>query len=289
MPKGAPPTDLPPGGWAEAEQGKGRRDHGVDLPPVELVSPENLEKRWLLAAQAVGLDPNVVYHPCSGNYKTPSVVFPNARVIYVEKDARAVAAFRKEGYEAHETSATEFTPDVPVDLLILLNPAILSEHPASTVRSGGYVFCNDYHGTASELNRNEAFEFVGVVIPTEDGYKFDKANLEDYWQEVGTDEEFRNARLDPFGAVSYEGAQGHVAKFEPGATDVLQAYGRVLDRARIEFSERMRALSEEFGGTYGVNTDPAREEILMMRGRVLKTLLPKKKGSVDDIFVFRKK
>lgn len=285
-----PPTDLPPGASVEAGQSDESRPRQAELPPVELISSEDLEKRWLLASHALGLDPKVVYHPCSGNYKTPSVIFPAARVIYVEKDPRAVAAFQREGYEACEASATEFTPDVPVDLLILLNPVISSEHPASTVRNGGYVFTNNYHGNASQLKEDENFELVGVVVSDGDGYQFDQEHLEEYWQTVETDEEFKKARAG-WTTVSFEYAQKVVQSLRPDATEVLPVYKQAIAEAREAYRRRISENLNliENANASGVDLDPDKKTDFYVNGRILSANFPTKKGSTDDIYVFRRK
>ena len=284
----SPPTDLPPGASVEAGQSDEPRPRQAELPPVELISSEDLEKRWLLASQALGLNPKVVYHPCSGNYKTPSVIFPEAQVIYVEKDSRAVAAFQREGYEAHEASATEFTPEEPVDLLILLNPVIPSKHPASTVRSGGYVFCNNYHGNASQLKEDENFELVGVVVPNGEGYRFDQNNLEEYWQPVETDEEFQRARAG-WTAVSFEQAQKTIKVLKPDATEVLPVYKQAIAEAREAYRARISADLAESVNASGVDLDPDKTTDFYVNGQVLSAKFPTKKGSTDDVYVFRKR
>ena len=253
----------------------------IDLEPK---ASADLVARYTCAATALGIHPKVVYHPCSGINISPSASFPDSRVIYVEIDPHAVAALKQKGYEAHETSATEFKTEVPVDLLILLNPTIPSEGPAANLRSGGYVFTNNYHGNANELKSNPNYELVGVVVPGEEGLHLDQENLDEYWQTVETEEEFKKAR-DIWGAVHYDTARSTVRLLSPDAADVLVAYKGLLEQARAEF--RSRATQE----TAALLGDT---ELLLLKGPngmplALEPKLPHKKGTVDDIFVFRKK
>lgn len=280
----APPTDIPPGGWGKTDPLEERTT--PEIPELKLVSPEDLELRYQVAVQALGINPAVVYHPCSGNYKTPSVVFPNARVVYVEKDARAVQAFKEAGLEAHEASATEYTPDAPVDLLILSNPTIPSKHPASTVRSGGYVFTNNYHGNATELKDDPDFELVGVVAPTAEGYTLDREDLEQYWQTVSNDEEFRRARAG-FGSLHFATAKETVDHLKPGEGGVLERYQALIEEARQKARSQISEALAKQATAMGIDLNKQRQ--FLHGGQLLNADLPTKKGTVDDIYVFHKK
>ena len=148
---------------------------------------------------------DVIYHPCGANDVSPSAAFPESRVIYVDIDDESVDALKKGGFEAHAASALEFDPG-KVDILIMLNPQISPDVPSSYVIKNGFVLSNDYHGTASSLHQNKQYQFLGVVIESKGReLVLDTENLEDYWKEVETEEEFRNAPFG-WGAVDYETA-----------------------------------------------------------------------------------
>lgn len=166
-------------------------------PPKELQAEpsEDLVAKYRLFQQVTGANVNIVYHPCSATDNSPSAAFPNSRVIYADLDEKAVEALKKAGCEAYRKSALEYDPG-DVNVLILLNPQIAPDIPSQHVVLGGYTICNDYHGTASHLRKNPEWELKGVIVPSREGsISYDTAQLDEYWQEVETDEEWKAARF----------------------------------------------------------------------------------------------
>ena len=248
----------------------------------------DLVAKYSLFGEKLSPKADVVYHPCGANDVSPSAAFPHSRVIYVEISKKSVEALKRGGFEAHEVSALEFDPGA-VDILVLLNPQISPKTPSSHVVRGGYVLCNDYHGTATELNRGGEFEFRAIIRKSKNKELiFDTANLEDCWKEVETEEEFRSAPFS-FGKLNYEDAATMVEAVAGTSKNILAEYKKIIRMAKEQVG---RALAN-----FPDNEKPNKQSQEMPfldfekdgQQFVLETAMPKKKGSVDDLFVFQKK
>ena len=220
---------------------------------------------------------DTVYHPCGANDTSPSEAFPNSRVIYVEWDqsqgedsvsAKTVEKLKADGQEAYFADANEFDPG-PVDVVILLNPAIKSEGPVSHVKEGGYALVNDYHGNASQLHEMEDFDLVGILHTRTPDHSpvLDTVTPEAYWEEVETNEEFQNS-------PGYQGIALMTQSETGTATPTLAQYKAALARIKREYPD---AMSMDGVLIYGPGL------------KLFPIVLPHKKGHMDDLFVFRRK
>lgn len=259
--------------------------------PIEVEPRPDLVAKYLLFREKFKPKADVVYHPCGANDISPSVAFPDSRVIYVDIDDKFVDALKKCGFEAHTASALEFDPG-NVDILIMLNPTIPPDVPSSHVCENGFVLSNDYHGTASSLHRNEQYQLRAMVRTSNVGeLMLDTENLEDYWREIDTDEEFQNAKLD-WGAANYTMAVPVVESVTGKKENILAEYKKIIAMAREEERRKNDEIIAENPELAELIGDPDKEDAIMFdyNGRqfVLVTTLPRKKGTVDDIFVFQK-
>jgi len=248
----------------------------------------DLVAKYSLFKEKLNPKTDVVYYPCGAKDVSPSAAFPNSKVIYVEKDENAVKSLLKGGYEAYGASALEFDPG-NVDILILLNPQISPKIPSSRVVKGGYVLCNDYHGTASSLHQDGEFEIKAMIRQSRDRQLiFDTDNLEDYWQEVDTEDGFRSAPFS-FRFMHYKMAASVVETVTGKRENILAEYKKIILLAR----GRSRQTLAEHPELRKMVGNPDEEETLIFNegGRqfILSTALPRRKGTVDDLFVFQKK
>lgn len=275
-----------------------------ETPPIEeMPTPEteqntaeagprpDLVAKYTLFKKKFNPKADVVYHPCGSNDVSPSIVFPTSKVIYVELDESSVEALKRGGFEAHLSSALEFNPG-NVDILILLNPQIQPDVPASYVADNGFILCNDYHETATALHASDQYQIRAIIRVSKSGELIiDTENLEDCWKEMETDEELRAAPFD-WGSANYNIAS-HVVEVITGKTEnVLAEYKKIIITAREQqrqINAEMLRVNPELADIIG---NPDKETVLMFEhnGRrfALATALPKKKGTVDDIFVFQK-
>lgn len=234
---------------------------------------------------------DVVYYPCSANDISPSIAFPDSRVIYVDIDEKSVDTLKRDGFEAYAASALEFDPG-NVDILIMLNPTIPPDVPSSYVVENGFVLSNDCHGIASSLHRNKQYRLCAVIRTSKDKELIlDTENLEDYWREIDTDEEFQNAPFDWKG-VSFAKAAQVVEAVTGKKENILAEYKKIIAMAKEEQRQRNAQILTEHPELAEFMEDPDKENVLMFNhgGRqfVLATRFPRKKGTVDDIFVFQK-
>jgi hypothetical protein len=233
----------------------------------------------------------VVYHPCGANDVSPSVAFPDSRVVYVDIDKKSVEALKTGRFEAYAASALDFDPG-EVDVLIMLNPQIPPDIPASHVVENGFVLSNDYHGTASALHRNDQYQIRAMVRVSKSGELIlDTENLEDYWKEIDTEEEFKNAPFD-WVAANYQMAAAVVEAVTGKKENILVEYKKIIAAAREEQRQKNAQMLKKNPEMADFIGDADQEDVLMLNheGRqfVLATTLPRKKGTVDDIFVFQK-
>ncbi|HAU40038.1 MAG: hypothetical protein UV80_C0005G0046 [Candidatus Peregrinibacteria bacterium GW2011_GWF2_43_17] len=280
-----PNTPIEPGSWGAVDESEipTRRDLEAPKP----TSSKDLVACYNLFQQEFPGDYRVVYSPCCAYNVSPSMSFPNSRVVYVDLDQKAMATLGTAGYEAHCEDAIRFSPNEPIDVAIILNPSVRGADLVRNLKPGGYVLCNDYHGTATGFRDDTEFEFVGIIIPTRDHqYVADRENLEECWQEVATEEEFKSARFT-WGGANYLMAALIVRAVTGKEENVLAEYRKIIEIARKQEQERNAAFVSKNPDAAGWMLSDS--DILMFGNDPIPTKLPRKKGTVDDIFIFRKK
>lgn len=261
-------------------------------PPKEsrIIINQNLVEKYELFVNLVNPSQRVIYHPCGAYDISPSIAFPKSRVIYVELDEKAVEVLQREGFEAHYASALEFDPG-DVDVLIMLNPQISPLIPASYVIEGGYALVNDYHSTATELRENPDFTLCGLIRETDKAIIYDTENPEDYWKEIETEEEFRNAPFN-WSAIHYLMASNIVKKITGKEDNILNEYKKIIEMAREQKKEENLKLIKEQPELADTIQDPDKQDIFLFNHNgqqfVIFTKLPRKKGTADSLFVFKR-
>lgn len=220
----------------------------------------------------------MVYYPCCGNDVSPSAIFdrPGCQIVYLDQELRCVELLQRSGFQAIQENAKAFNPG-PVKTLILQNPQIAPEEPAKHIVPEGYLICNNYHETAEVMAKHPDFEFIGIIrwIPEEKRIGLDQANLQEYFEEVETDEAFEARSEDwRLGLAQYEDAVQVVEKMTEKREHILEEYRRILKLGRDQ--------GEDQGGFVHVIFPDGTEKILCAR-------LPWKKGYTHDLFIFRKR
>ncbi len=228
---------------------------------------------------------DLVYYPACNVDISPSKGFPNSRVIYVDINNEAVAALKKAGLEAYNQSALEYKPDNPVDVLILQNPSISHDVPSQHVAQGGYVLCNDYHRTATDLRGDKDFELVGIIKKQGDrDYILDQDNPDDYWKQVDSDEELQ--RIDPY---SYKQIAEYAQKIWGIDQNIVQGHKKLLDLIKDDPNQAKQLLMSKLGVSSVSILDDGEVLMTSSDGRTLiLPVLPRKKGHMDDTFVFKR-
>lgn len=220
----------------------------------------------------------VVYYPCCGNDVSPSAIFdrPGCQIVYLDQNPRCVELLQRSGFRAHQGNALISNPG-PVKTLILQNPEIAPEEPAKHIVPGGYLICNNYHETAEVMTKHPDFECIGVVgwVPEEKRFGVDQKNLQEYFEEVETDEAFA-ARSEAWrlGSVQYEQAVRVVEKMTGKKDHVLDEYRKMLQLGREQRGDH--------GDLVHVTFPDGTEKTLCAK-------LPWKKGYTHDLYIFRKR
>lgn len=212
-----------------------------------------------------------IYHPCCAYDSSPSKAFgDDNRVVYVDQSEPDIAALRAAGQGAHVADAKTFNPG-PVDVLIMLNPAIEASGPTSHVKPGGFVLANNYHGTASELRETPEFELVGIIHDrTEDGSAVvDTDHPEQHWQKVENDEEFR-------ASPEYSAIKMQVKMATGKEISDLASYQAIIQ----DIMEKHPDARVDDGYLFWNENGAI---------KIMPFSLPPKKGHVDDFYVFRRK
>ncbi len=266
-----------------------REQIGIEPVPYVQQAAESTEKREAHAnpdlvlkyaefKKAVGFEKGTIYHPCSGSDISPSETFREAKVVYADMDVVAMHAVSAKGLEAHIVDVKNFNPG-PVDVLILLNPQIGPEVPASFVKADGYVVCNDYHATASTLYQ-KGFELRAIIRPTGKGYLYDNDSPEKYFQSIDTDEELRAAPFS-WGSTNHEAVERDIKKL---TTEGVALQGSSLVE---QYKTLLNLLQKgEVPGSWSKLGD---EWFRQEDALIIQTSLPRKKGVADDLFVFQKR
>ena len=188
----------------------------------------------ILKAFKVKLNPkcDVIYYPGSATDTSPSEIFPQARVMYVDIDEKSVSDLKQDGKEAHHFSAVDFVPNTQVDLLVLFGAGTFRMQPAKYVAVGGYVVCNNYYCEAEEVSKCDDFKLVGIVAnnpnkSTEEPYILDinESGFNEYGKKVSNDEEFKQVADGYF----FETAARLVQELTGKTTNITQEYAKLLD------------------------------------------------------------
>lgn len=102
---------------------------------------------------------------------SPSVVFRHSRIDYFDQLKKTVLTLSNYCYIAHISDSRGPHKNMSEDgknLLLLLNPDLSKEEQreiAQIVRCGGFILCDNYRGTASNLEENLDFMlFAGILV-----------------------------------------------------------------------------------------------------------------------------
>ncbi len=220
-----------------------------------------------------------IYVPCCATDISPSISFSGSRVIYVDTDKKAINSILKNGGEAYCGNAITFKipGDKEADVVVIFNPQIGGYQLTRNLKKDGYLLCNDYHGTATEFfSKIGEFELIGIIYNTDNGIILDKANPQEYWEEVDTDEDWKKFKFSWGGDIeTYNNGKEFVERvLGRPSNNIIGDYKMI----RNDIDKYMPIIIEkDIGDNYGGATiyyEPKN--------------LPKKKGKCDDTFIFKK-
>ena len=202
----------------EEQQRAVERIRKLNTTEVKLEASEGLVGDLTAFVEEFMPTTDLVYYPCCGPDISPSRVF-GSNVLYLDYSKKNVDALQASGFKAVEADANEYNPG-PVDVLLIFNPQVKPFSLLRSVKEDGYVVCNDYHSTATDISKVKDFEFVGALT---DDDKIDHQNLEAYWQQVETDEE-----LDAANPTAARHIRDDVKKVTGQAEHILESYRKIL-------------------------------------------------------------
>jgi hypothetical protein len=211
----------------------------------------------------------VVYYPCSGSDDCPREGFPHHRVICADQNADDMALLAEKGCETHVVDVCTFEPTSNgVDVLILQNPALNALEFVDTVKGGGLVIANNWHGSAGQVNRQPNMDLVAVMTSPTHNPRWLDTDIAGCFEMVSTDQE-----LD---------ARGLLAKYQ--ALVDKYASGTIGN-----------SIVDRYQALYAASYDTMMDDHIVMDatsslGYVSLPQLPKKKAFADgDLAIFRKK
>lgn len=211
----------------------------------------------------------VVYYPCSGSDDCPREGFPHNRLICADQNAHDMALLAKKGCETHVVDVCTFEPiSDRVDVLILQNPVLSALEFVDTVKGGGLVIANNWHGSAAQVNRQPNMDLVAVMSSPHHNPRWLDTDIAGCFEMVSTDQELE--------------ARGLLAKY--------QAFVDKYASGTIG-----KSIVERYQALYAASYDTMMDDHIVMDassslGYVSLPKLPKKKPFADgDLALFRKK
>jgi hypothetical protein len=238
----------------------------MSLVSLHLVSHTNRVQEFKNAARALNLDLKLIANPGCGLDISPSVAFPQSRILYIDPDKEAHQVRVNAGYESYEEKAEYFTPPEPLDLLILINQGCSPKCLLPSLKLGAHVFCNDYHGAATYLWKDPGYELRGVAT----GSKYITEALHLYFEPVDSDASWKSAQKG-FSCLSYRHAADMIRQAVEVTGEILPEYLRLMEEAKADSSDN----SGMYTLKIGYHT-------------LVFTPLPNKQGSCDDLYIFQK-
>lgn len=231
------------------------------------VEPHSFPERVMafkFISNELQIKPNTVYYPGCAVDVSPVEGFSESKVIFADKDEKSIEALKKAGHDAVCADATNYVLENKIDLLVLINPGVAPDGPAANLKDRGYIVCNDYFGTATDLKNNSEFTLVGVadINQKEQGVSFEKERAGLYWETINTDEEF--LKKNP---VLFEMCKKLVDRYASKTEDIVIEYQKLYEKF---YNPDLKA-----------SIDPATQTVFFP--------LPRKVGGVDSFFVYQKK
>lgn len=234
----------------------------------DLGGSQSLVRGFCLIQEALQPISKVIYYPCCGVDRTPSIAWPDSQVIYADREQHCIDQLRQNESLTHCVDVELFDPG-PIDILIMLNPTIDPDRPCDNVKPGGLVICNNYHLTATRVRSIPRFELIGLAYELSGGMIFDLNQPELHFYEVETEEEL--LRVSP----NFHAYVTRIVEAKTGTrVNLIPAYREVARQAE---REAWTPTGFYIGATVKVG-----DQLLPI------TPLPCKKGTADSLVVFRR-
>jgi len=247
----------------------------------------------------------IVYPGCSTDI-SPSQIF-SGRIIYVDTYKPAVKTLKKAGLEVYHQDATQYEPDEQIDIVISRRYGVLQNHAKllDKLRDGGYILTDGAYEQQDDILHNTQLELIGVLRKdyTSSAFVLDRESPEDYFNEVETDEEFKQVSALFDGSeqginiklVSFKQAAGVVYEVTGKEDNILVEFRKIVDQVKEEnlpnldislnFDEINKTLSKPW-----VENEPSPTEKLLLRHNLdwVMLRLPLKKMTGERFYVLRK-
>lgn len=277
----------------------GRSSVELDLAKAEIDDALVVKLRLFSEKFKPGLD--TIYVPGSSGDLSVVKAFldtKGSKFVYVEGDkdfAGELSAAK--GITVHNEDPESFKLTEAADLAVMVNALANPEKPSAQVKEGGLFVCDDRFMTAEVMSHNEEYEVVGIVTKGEkDGTVIeDPEEIKQHFTDVETEEEFKNAPKE-YGTANYDDVKDMVIAILGEDTtdvekDILSNYKKLLTLA---LEQKARGEAEKLQGEDSrafMRAIHDSELVYRFEGHtyILNRRLPKKKGSAEDLYVFKKK
>lgn len=162
---------------------------------TKLEYPKSLIKTYTAFRNEV-YNPNSVLYSSCGFDASPSRVFKNVTFVDLEEgNEGCIDALKAKGLRAIHVDIRKYVPSEKYDLLLLQNPVVHAKLATSYLESGGWIIANNYHQTATQLNKMNDFLLWGTIESENNSpLAVISKDLTDLFEPVKDAEEYRRLR-----------------------------------------------------------------------------------------------
>ncbi|KKU88487.1 MAG: hypothetical protein UY16_C0006G0002 [Candidatus Gottesmanbacteria bacterium GW2011_GWA2_47_9] len=182
------------------------------------------------------------YYPFSGLDVGPMTALKGwGDATYLDIDPELADAVRRYAAEhniqvdVRTQSASDFTTEKKVGLLILLNPNDSTGKEFESLADNGYVFTNNWTGAATDLVANPSYRLLGAIVKDDQGQYVMDRDAQGYFQEVTSDDEWKAYAGNVIQYMAYEKAKKLLESNEGYRRYVVE--GKVLEGYKAFYEE----------------------------------------------------
>jgi len=235
---------------------------------------EELERQLTEFRDRFGTPESLAY-PGSSTDITPSEALPDTDVVYIDKDADAMAHLDSElDAETVVADANNVTLDEQVDAILFYNQDFdgVVEFAERNLGDSGLVICNEYHKAASNFVNQDQYVLDGR-FPVQEDQDFDP-NAEDCFEQISSDEEFSDLRPEQY-QINRKLVDKYVGEGEEVVNNMPEVVERLGEKPMMEAQEESHIRLQ-------MATD------MFMRPKQWSPPV-KKSRKPDDLFIFHRK
>lgn len=138
-------------------------DTPLIIKKIELEVSRSLISAYKFFQRKFGTPKSIIY-PCCYVDTSPTIAFPNSRIVYVDNNPKLVEPFKRKCLDFVCADAREYHPRSKHDLLLILNPTLRTEGLTHLVVNNGLIIANNYHHNVTQMfEQSEKYTFEGLI------------------------------------------------------------------------------------------------------------------------------